>query len=730
MLYSDALRRLERLRADTIRARGDRLRRSSLKGESRARIYPVPNYRQGSGLRQTIPAGAERHSFHFKHSSVSRGGSNTAKSIFGETTAARHQDYIDRPSAQERDPATGLPLSFGTIGEGRTARKEFWRAVEQAERFNGRVQSRLIFDLPAELDGPARQALVRDFCESAFASRNLPYWVAFHTPARTALNSAEKNFHCHAVYYERQAQRLDTGQWDFAVEEVYRTSSGNKRSRRPFRQNKHPDTDKRSWVGGLRQLFAAVANHHLQLHGHEQKYDPRSYKARGIEKTPSRHLSLHTMAVEKKGVDTKGGLTNSLIEIRHRTIQITSLRESRQRRLSSYRRMIEDAPQSSDLDQLTCRAGLVLLDQLDELGDSIDDNRRKHVATGVGEESVSGQVHRRQTWLDSELEKSFSSRAKRFRIPGYVDLVRDEIDLIKTALIDLEPFLWEAGRNKDFHGQKVEELENTFVEKEDVLFVLRPELAPAENRAGIGGSPPSRERREYLAQFILAPSSYEQLVAARIQAPSVSRREASAVQSRDCSDTPSAPLPTHTGFVEPIHGGSTPRVDRPTGSLLLPPNMDERVFARELEDVLSADAAELEARVAATRKASREARSPGEMRDAVAGLELLRLALTTHDEDDDEVERRFGPRGLRGMTRSGLSKHIEIRTTERIGPRRGIAPIDPSCPRPQGNRIIINQLEDRAPDDGTVQGMSDEQTRPSRTIDGPVRKGPTRRRSS
>lgn len=726
MLYSDALRRLVRLRADTIRARGDRLRRSSLKGESRARVYPVPNYRQGSGLRQTIPAGAERHSFHFKHSSVSRGGSNTAKSIFGETTAARHQDYIDRPNAQERDPATGLPLSFGTIGEGRTARKEFWRAVEQVERFNGRVQSRLIFDLPAELNGHARQALVRDFCEAAFASRNLPYWVAFHTPARTALNSAEKNFHCHAVYYERQAQRLDTGQWDFALTETYRKKSGHIRFRRPLKQNKHPDTDKRTWVGGLRQLFAAVANHHLQLHGHEPKYDPRSYKRRGIDKKPSRHLSLHTMAVEKKGVDTKGGLTNSLIEIQHRTIRITSLREIRQRRLSSYRRKIDDAPQSSDLDQLTCRAGLVLLDELDAIGDEIDDNRRKHVATGVGEEGVSGQMQRRRNWLDSELEKSFSSRAKRFRIPGYVDLVRDEIDLIKTALIDLEPFLWEAGRNKLFHGQKVEELEKTFVEKEDVLFVLRPELAPAEKRAVTGGQPPSHERREYLAQSILEPSPYERLVAARTQAPPVSQREASPVQSGDRSDTPSAPLPTHKETVEPPRVEAAPRVDRPTGPLLLPPDMDEQIFARELEDVLSADAAELEARVSATRKASREARSPGETRDALAGLALLRLALTTHDEDDDEVERRFGPLGLRVMTRSGFSEHIEVRTTERFGPPRIHSPIDPSRSRPQGNRIIIDRLEDRAHGDGPVQKLSDERSRPPRTIHGPVRKGPVR----
>jgi hypothetical protein len=307
MLYSEAIRRLEQLRRETIRVRGERLRRSALKGESRARVYPVPNYREGSGVRPTFPSAADQHPFHFKHSSVSRGRSNTAKSIYGETTADRHQDYIDRPSAQERDPETGLPLAFGTIGEGRTARRNFWREVEEVERANGRVQCRLIFNLPGELDGAGRQALVRDFCEEAFAARNLPYWVAFHVPAGSDQEKAEDNHHCHAVYYERQARRLESGEWDFAVAETYRTGSGNKRVRRPLKQNKHPDTNDRSWIGNLRHLFAAVANHHLRLHGHEPKYDARSYKARGLNKKPSRHLSLHTMAVEKRGVDTMGG---------------------------------------------------------------------------------------------------------------------------------------------------------------------------------------------------------------------------------------------------------------------------------------------------------------------------------------------------------------------------------------------------------------------------------------
>lgn len=335
------------------------------------------------------------------------------------------------------------------------------------ERSNGRVQSRLIFVLPSELDGRGRQALVREFCELALGSRDLPYWAAFHLPARSSKNASEQNYHCHAVYYDRRARRLDTGEWDFAVTDIYRTRSGNKRVRRLHKQNKHPDTDKRGWIRSLRRLFAAVANKHLERNGHQPKFDPRSYAEQGIDKTPTRHLSLAAMTLEKKGVDTKGGLANDIAEIEFREIQVTSLTDARRKRLLSYREAVETAPLQTPTEQLTARAATVVLDELDDLCESVFDNRSKLVSTSTARESVTGQIERRREWVDAELEKSILSQAKRFSVPGFVDLLRDERSLIDDALIDIEAFTFRAQRSEAFHAQEVTTLEQEFARQSD-----------------------------------------------------------------------------------------------------------------------------------------------------------------------------------------------------------------------------------------------------------------------
>lgn len=714
MLYSEAVRRLEKLRHETIRRRDERLSRSGVTGAARDRLYPVPNYRPGSGLQQTVPSSGAGQPFHFKHTSISRGWSNTASSMYGETTAARHQDYIDRPSAQEREPVSGLPLSFGTIGDGPVDRRNFWRAVEQVERSNGRVQSRLIFVLPSELDGRGRQALVREFCEQAFGSRDLPYWAAFHLPARSSKNASEQNYHCHAVYYDRRARRLDTGEWDFAVTQIYRTSSGNKRVRRPHKQNKHPDTDKRGWIRELRHLFAAVVNKHLVRNGHQPMFDPRSYAEQGIEKTPTRHLSLAAMTLEKKGVDTKAGLANNIAELAFREIQVTSLTDARRKRLRSHREAIAAAPAQTPTDHLTARAATVVLDALDDLCESVFDNRSKLVSTSTANESVTGQVERRREWIVAELEKSIVSRAKRFSVPSFVDLLRDQRSLIDDALIDIEAFTFRAQRSEAFHAHEVTTLEQEFARRSDLLIALRPELASPDQRATTIETPRDHQRREFLAASILRTSASMRPENRRADAQDGSPNIADAVEAEEQSPT-TVPRARQDCRGEP---------------LLLPRDMPNDRFREAVEDVLAADAAELCERSKATRRTSGDRRSRSEIAAVAAGLELHRLALTLHDDEDDEVEREFGPAGLRSMTRQQLSVYLEERM------RKQFNPLDPShrpsisiAPK-QNEKIIFGRVADRTHGDRREQGTDKAADMPPPTREDTSRRGLTRHRSS
>ena len=95
-------------------------------------------------------------------------------------------------------------FSFGNIGESLSERTAFWQALEAAERKGGRVQSRIVWELPHEASAQARHEMLRRFC-SRLEAMGLPYWAVVHAP--TKANDA-RNFHAHIVYNEAPAKRM------------------------------------------------------------------------------------------------------------------------------------------------------------------------------------------------------------------------------------------------------------------------------------------------------------------------------------------------------------------------------------------------------------------------------------------------------------------------------------------------------------------------------------------
>ncbi len=125
--------------------------------------------------------------------SLERDHATFEKTLEGPGRAAAGQGYIEDP-AKTRD-GEGLS-SWGTIGETREERLEFWRLVEEHEPApDARVQNRLIVELPHQATPEARREIMERFV-APFAEKGLPYHVAIHAP--TAKNDG-RNFHAHVV---------------------------------------------------------------------------------------------------------------------------------------------------------------------------------------------------------------------------------------------------------------------------------------------------------------------------------------------------------------------------------------------------------------------------------------------------------------------------------------------------------------------------------------------------
>jgi hypothetical protein len=276
---------------------------------------------------------------HFKHTFVSRMTTGSRDPNARRSgTAAAHQRYLERTNAPERTdvaangPSTaqiagpgsdqngalpaeargdngtemslaGKPLEVGNIGETCQERSDFWDRVERNEcqgiERGGRVQCRLVIELPHELTGEQRLRILQDFARK-FQERGLPHYGVIHKPDE---NNDDRNYHAHFAYYDRPSRKLDNGTWDFEDADT--------------RQNKDRDARGAIWIRDLRHFYSEVANRQLEDAGVEKRYDPRSYKDGGVDKTPEKHLGFKFAAMERQGYASKEGVHNGKIDANH-----------------------------------------------------------------------------------------------------------------------------------------------------------------------------------------------------------------------------------------------------------------------------------------------------------------------------------------------------------------------------------------------------------------------------
>jgi hypothetical protein len=206
----------------------------------------------------------------------------------------------------------------------------------------GRTQIQGNGEIPAELSLKGKARITKRL-HDWFDNRSLPITVVLHAPD---YKNNEKNWHFHFACYDRVCQRFDNkadslpplpagandaqkkahakrlkhigspdlerfiGEWDFAVPVEKRTSSRNRRTSFPFKQNKDRLINSDNFPEEMRKLLVRLCNEELEREGFPARYDPRTYKLMGISKEPDEHLSKNAAQLEKFGIPTEKGVSN------------------------------------------------------------------------------------------------------------------------------------------------------------------------------------------------------------------------------------------------------------------------------------------------------------------------------------------------------------------------------------------------------------------------------------
>lgn len=214
--------------------------------------------------------------------------------------AALHADYILREGRYRKGGKSRdlRAKGFGNLPPGIHTPREFWRNADSGERANGAAYREIVAGLPRELKPHQWPPLVQDYISRAIP--NKPYEYAIHCP-KAALDGG-LHPHVHLMY----SDRIPDG-----IERPARQFFSRFNAAHPERGGCKKDS------GGLdpvavkeavrlkRELWAAVQNEHLAKHGHAERVDARSYRARGLKRQVEQHLgpaAIRHMSFEEKQV--------------------------------------------------------------------------------------------------------------------------------------------------------------------------------------------------------------------------------------------------------------------------------------------------------------------------------------------------------------------------------------------------------------------------------------------
>ena len=283
--------------------------------------------------------------FHMTAKVISRGKGQSAIAAAayrsGERLKDREADEVKHyTSRQDRIITAGI-MRPGDTPEHFQNREELWNAVEGFEkRRDAQLAREIEMALPHELTDQQREFLVKDFVREQFVRRGYIVDYAIHAPDA---DSDRRNHHAHLMITMRTCDREG------------------------FAATKDRSLNNIDQLATWRENWAALANRHLERHGHDARIDHRSLKAQGIEREPQIHVGVAAQAMSERGeiFESVAAKVNNAYSPEQRTVDYPGIDAGRSRaehnaaiiERNAERERAQSAP-APIVDHWTDRAGM------------------------------------------------------------------------------------------------------------------------------------------------------------------------------------------------------------------------------------------------------------------------------------------------------------------------------------------------------------------------------------
>lgn len=172
----------------------------------------------------------------------------------------------------------------------------FWQSSDEHERENGSTYREIEAALPRELNAEQRLEFVREFVKQEIGNKHA-YQFGIHNKSSSIDNTEQP--HVHIMFSERIIDNIDRDPDQYFKR--YNAKKPERGGAKKASGGKLMSKMKEELVA-LRERFANMQNEFLEKYGHHDRVDHRSYKNRGIDKEPERHIGPWATDEERQAI--------------------------------------------------------------------------------------------------------------------------------------------------------------------------------------------------------------------------------------------------------------------------------------------------------------------------------------------------------------------------------------------------------------------------------------------
>ncbi len=206
----------------------------------------------------------------------------------GKGQALNHAKYILREGkfGNSEKAADLMKTGCGSFPEWASeSPAKFWKAADKGERANGSTYREFELALPSELSLDQNTELLEQFIDAVIPGK--PFQYAIHAPTASIGNTSQP--HAHLMYNDRKPDDIDRlPEQYFRRYNAANPELGGARKDSGGKDRKSVKED----LVNARKLWADLQNQKFEELGIEARVDHRSYRERGIDKTPEKHLGF------------------------------------------------------------------------------------------------------------------------------------------------------------------------------------------------------------------------------------------------------------------------------------------------------------------------------------------------------------------------------------------------------------------------------------------------------